>query len=170
VIDEQELITAQRKARGMVTAILGPRYQDSVDDILQQAALQVVRSIDTFRRECSLSTFLYVCAKRLTLMYLRDNRRDHHVLSISTFFEDGENFEHEFFTDRSLESKIIARNLLNSLLVEIPEKHARVLIKRYVLGFTAKEIGNQSGRRVEAVKGEGFRAIRRLRERREEIA
>ncbi len=73
------LIEAQRYARPCVTKLLGMRYRNDVDDVLQQAAINALRHAGDFRGDAQFRVWFTSIAKNAALMHLRANKRRHMV-------------------------------------------------------------------------------------------
>jgi RNA polymerase sigma-70 factor (ECF subfamily) len=129
--------------------VLGPGHPE-VPDVAQEAALGVLRGLETFRGECSMQHFACRVAV-LTGMNARRRERSQRFkaeqlgeLELAAG-SAGSSPEHRVLAQR-------AADALRALLDELPPAQAEVLCLHHMLGLTALEIAALAGAPLETVR------------------
>ena len=174
--EEARLIAAARKGDSaalnrLLELISGPVHRFSrgfcrdphdSEDLVQEVLVSLLRSLDTFRGESSLTTWSYTVARRACVRLRKRNSR-HAAL-------DDEPGAVELPADRSAEppARHERRRLgeaLERAISELPPAQRDVLVLRDVEGLPAAEVGRVLGLGERAVKSRLHRARLVLRER-----
>jgi RNA polymerase sigma factor (sigma-70 family) len=148
-----------------VKAIAGRRTPD-LEDIAQETLVAFVHALPAFRGECSVMHYASRIAVR-TAMAARRRRvaRDHRIDSLD------DNSEPEEQTAASPGDEAWAarrRELLRSLLDELPEVQADTLALRVALGYSMQEVADATSAPVNTVRSRLRLAKEALRRRIEE--
>ena len=81
------------------------------DDLAQEVFIEIFNSIDRFRGEAKISTWLYRISVNKSLNYIRDNKKRSLMKSIENFFTGEKNTQYEISDSESSEAEY---NLLNT--------------------------------------------------------
>lgn len=117
-MNEQELVKALKSGEESAYKTVVNNYQlnvyntcigilhdeDAAKDISQDVFIELFRSVNKFRGDSKISTWLYRIAINKSLNYVRDNKKHTIVRSIQRFFssnEREENIEIQDFSNRS---------------------------------------------------------------------
>ena len=110
------------------------RYSNDVDDLVQKVFLEFLSSLDRFRGDASIRTWLHRIARHVALHDLRSRkRRNHYVHAYAETVEQAE---------KSADGQVSARhhlNLIHGLLENIKEEFREVWVLREVMGFSVEE-------------------------------
>lgn len=174
--DEARLIAAARKGDAaamnrLLELVSGPAHRFSqgfcrdphdTEDLVQEVLISLMRSLDSFRGEASLSTWAYIVARRACVRLRKRNSRHVHL--------DDEPAAAERPADRAAEppARHERRRLgeaLRSAIESLPMAQREVLVLRDVEGLPAAEVGRVLGLGERAVKSRLHRARLALRER-----
>lgn len=132
----------------------------TADDLSQETFIEVIRSIDRFRGDASLATWIRKIAVSKCLMHLRSAWRNR-----ATLFRDlGENHP-------ATEPRIVGEAALSQVQIDLERALARlsdvsrvVVILHDIEGYTHREIAALMGKSVSFSKSQLARAHRRLRQ------
>lgn len=97
-----------RRVHSALFRILGSNAQ--MDDLMQEAFLEIFRSLKTFRGESSLGTWIDRCTVRVAYAYLSNKRRRVPQLELVPDVPDG---------DPSAEERVLAREAARRLYSEL---------------------------------------------------
>ncbi|HWS30494.1 MAG TPA: sigma-70 family RNA polymerase sigma factor [Clostridia bacterium] len=128
------------------------------EELTQETFYQALRSIDTFRGDCKVSTWLCGIAKRLWYKHLKKQRSD-------------APFEWAEKTNPSAEEEALARDAHITLMRhihELGEPTREVMYLRLSGGLTFREIGDVLGKTEVWARVTFYRAKERLEVRRNE--
>lgn len=166
-----EVLSKDRKATAaFVERFSGPVYgfvrrrlayrPEAVDDIVQEVFLAAWRSLDRFRGESSLQTWLLSIARHKVDDYHRRRARE-------ATWPDEIDFPDN--TDRSAGSwnleRVATQDRLESALEKLPEHYSLVLSLRYLEEQTVKQIADVIGKTEKSVERTLARAREQFRER-----
>lgn len=135
--------------------------RQDADDVTQEVFIEVFRSIDRFRSDAKISTWLYRIALNKSLNYLRDNRRHKNSLLIrdtvvvSSVPVSGES---PLETLQEKERKKILEQALDSL----PERQKTAFVLSKYEDLSYKQIGEVMKLSVSSVESLIFRAKKNL--------
>ncbi len=130
---------------------------DDADDLTQEVFLKVWRSMDRFRGESKLYTWLYRIATNACLTHLEKNKRFYNVS-----FDDVENqLQHELRQDPLFTAdEILLR--LQVALASLPDKQRAVFIMRYYDELSYAEIAEITGTSEGALKASYHHAAKKI--------
>lgn len=135
--------------------------RQDADDVTQEVFIEVFRSIDRFRSDAKISTWLYRIALNKSLNYLRDNRQHKNSLLIrdavvvSSVPVSGES---PLETLQEKERKKILEQALDSL----PERQKTAFVLSKYEDLSYKQIGEVMKLSVSSVESLIFRAKKNL--------
>jgi RNA polymerase sigma-70 factor, ECF subfamily len=146
------LLSRHEKAIGGVCyGVLGNR--EDAEDAAQEAFVQAVRAMKSFRMSSTFRTWLYRIAVNTCLNYRRRKRPVERWQDVS---------EHECAV-ASPESATLSRLFAAQALSQLMPKQRAIIILREVEGLTAQEIGEAMGWNEQKVRNELFKARQLLR-------
>ncbi|MBD3243463.1 MAG: sigma-70 family RNA polymerase sigma factor [Chitinivibrionales bacterium] len=146
----------------LVWRLLGPRDRHERDDAVQQVFIALFRSLDRFRYESSLDTWVYRIGTRVCMTLLRKRYRKR-VLQI----DPAASTEIEGVRDRSVspQEQLERREREEALYTALDrlDRHRRtVFVLAEIEGRELEEVARIIGRPVGTVKSRLFRARRDL--------
>lgn len=185
VLNDAELVDKAQEGDTGAIGELVSRYEDKVyslayrmvgnredaEDVLQDTFLNVVRSIGSFRKQSSFSTWLYRIASNAALTRLRKKSRKEktegefldEVYAVKQEAQSGQplsdwsvNPARKLLTEES-------RVIMEEAISELPEKYRTVFILRDVEGLPANEVAEILELSIPAVKSRLHRARMFLR-------
>lgn len=157
----------QEKIRACAWKMVGD--PNEIDDLTQETALRLIRSLPGFRARSSFATWVYQIAHNTCVdAYRRRSRAP--VIAAQLGSEEGElplaeQLVAEGTDPEALLEDSIAECYVEQALHELPEEYARIAALRLLDGWSNEEIASALGVSVDAVKGKLKRARARLRER-----
>lgn len=189
---DSKLVEMSRSGNKRALSVLLARYQPVIQrqlqrfpveaadrsDLVQDAMLQVIRRLDTFRGDAQFSTWLYRVTANAALMRMRSDRRRR-----QTSFDDHEpeaeaamhnvpatpGGEWALRVDQRVEEKH-RRDRLERALDELPEGYRDVVLEHYLEGAPLQELADRLGTTESSVRSRLHRARTVLRERLREAA
>ena len=148
------------------------RYADNAHDaadMAQEVFLKMFKTINSFRFESKLSTWIYRVATNTCLDIVKRQRRAASALPLGGFDdEDGNNFASEpadsrFMPDARLE-EAETKDVVNRAISELSDEYRTVVILRDIRGLSYDEIAEIVDCPVGTVKSRISRARKNLRE------
>ena len=140
------------------------RYLDSsadAEDVSQEVFIKAIESIDKFRGESSLKTWLYRITKNNCLNILRKKK----VLSLFGMYKDQE-LEFEIKDTAYSPSEILEKeefeNRFLKVLSKLPEKQRETFALRYFEEMPYEEISQLIGTSTGGLKANYFQAVKKL--------
>ncbi|MGM9805033.1 MAG: RNA polymerase sigma factor [Candidatus Aphodosoma sp.] len=130
---------------------------EDADDVLQNAYLKAWRSIDTFRGESSLSTWLYRIATNETLTFMAQQRMRNVMTSID--YEDLMLSRME--ADTYYDGDQMQRKFRQAVL-QLPEKQRLVFNMRYYDDMKYEQIAEITGTSEGALKASYHIAVKKI--------
>jgi RNA polymerase sigma-70 factor (ECF subfamily) len=132
---------------------------DDANDIAQEVFIEVYKTIDKFRNEAKISTWLYRISVNRSLNFLRDNKKHRETESYSeepikivgAFSEADETPESSYLNQERSE-------ILNKAIDSLPERQKTVFILNKKEALSAEEIGKVLGLSLKAVESLIIRA------------
>lgn len=121
------------RLRGAVRAIYGGEHAD-VDDVLQEALLAFIRTLPSFEGRSSVLHYAYRITVRVSLLARRRQRRRHDrvdLVEAPELVASGDELD-PFAEPR--------RNVLRTLLDELPSVQAETMAMRICLGMSLEEV------------------------------
>jgi RNA polymerase sigma factor (sigma-70 family) len=137
---DQEEIT--REYRGLVVAISHRMIQnpEMAKDAAQEAWMEILKSLHTFRGESKISTWIYIIASRVILKQARDEKV-YSIRYLSEYFRDGERespFEKE--TDKRRWVKEMCDKCLTGILHCLSNQDRLLYVLFDIAGLSYREI------------------------------
>jgi RNA polymerase sigma-70 factor (ECF subfamily) len=144
-----DLISRTRKGDNEAFSILVSRYKDQVaktvigmmgdcmeaDDVGQETFIRFYRSIDKFRGDSALGTYLTKIAMNLSLNELKKRKRNYSVFSDNQ--ESISEVHHSETTDQQETEDI--QDAVQVAIQELPIKFRTVIVLRMIEGYSTKE-------------------------------
>ena len=136
---------------------------DDANDIAQEVFIEVYRSIEKFRGDSNISTWLYRIATNRSLNYLRDNKK--------YYTDESYSQDPDYIKEVSSDSKSNPEentinneraNVLNKAIDSLPDKQKAVFILSKKDELTSIEISKILGLSVKAVESLMIRARKNL--------
>jgi RNA polymerase sigma-70 factor, ECF subfamily len=171
--NEKALITLLERYRPVIQRQLQRYPVDDADrsDLVQDALLQVIRKLGTFRGDSQFSTWLYRVTANAALMRLRSDRRrrqasfdDHcteaeQALALAVVMPGGE------WSERadSRYDQAQRRAKLERALSNLPDGYREVVIEHYLEGEALQDLADRLGTTESAVRSRLHRARTTLR-------
>jgi|LNFM01.1.fsa_nt_gb RNA polymerase sigma-70 factor (ECF subfamily) len=189
---DSKLVEMARKGNKRALSALLSRYQpviqrqllrfpvDAADraDLVQDAMMQVIRRLDSFRGDSQFSTWLYRVTANAALMRMRSDRRrrqtsfdDHEAEAESAMHNipSTPGGEWALRVDKRVEEKH-RRDQLEQALEELPENYRDVVLEHYLEGEPLQALADRLGTTESSVRSRLHRARTVLRERLREAA
>lgn len=141
-----------------LSRLLGPRDPD-YDDLAQQALIELVMSIDSFRAECPLDAWISILSARVVYRHLRRRKLERRL-----FVVDG----NETNLERATVPQVAARNLVRHIekhLESLDPKKAWAFVLHDVHGYDLQEIAQITASSVAAAQSRLVRGRRELHRR-----
>lgn len=161
----EEIVTAyERKIYNLAIRYVG-NEQDACD-MTQEVFLRIYRSIEKFKEECSLSTWIYRITANLCIDFIR---KDAAKSTVSLDVDDDAQ-EIQIASDdlasnpESALQNIELREAIQSSMNMLSDEHRQIIILRDVSGLTYQEIVDILGLEEGTVKSRLARARRKLRD------
>ena len=135
--------------------------KDEAEGVLQETFLRVLESLDTFRGDAQLGTWIYRIAANYALMRLRKRKRKFYTLD--EYHLDGERDYAAF--NRSIEENPEAmlhnselRRAMDEAIETLPPKFKSAFVLKDIQGFSLKEVADILDMNVATVKTHIHRA------------
>ena len=136
------------------------RQSSEIDDLVQQVLMKFLSSLDRFKGDSSLRTWLLGIARNVALREIRTtSRRNHYVQKYAESVER---------TQGNLEERLVARHELDHILhiidgLDVPFREVWLL--REMSGCSARDVADILEVEVATVRTRHFRARKQLMER-----
>jgi RNA polymerase sigma-70 factor (ECF subfamily) len=140
--------------------LLGARDPDR-EDLVQQALIDLVLSLERFRGECPLDAWAAVIAARAAYKHIRRRKIERRLFVLT----DSETFDR---ADKSASGAALLRNSIRhveKLLGDMDENRAWTFVLHDVHGFSLKEISDITKASVAAVQSRLVRGRKEMHER-----
>jgi RNA polymerase sigma factor (sigma-70 family) len=127
------------------------REHPEVEDLAQEAALNVLDALPQYQGECSVLHF----ARRVAVLTAMNARRRHGATKRTLLRPSGSDVENLPAAQPGPEAAVAIRTAttaVRELLTTLPEPQAEVLALHCVLGFTTTEIASSAGVPLETVR------------------
>jgi RNA polymerase sigma-70 factor (ECF subfamily) len=125
--------------------------QEDVEDLTQEVFLAVVRSLSSFEKASTFSTWLYaIINHKVSDYYRRRGRRE----DMERLF-----YEQEARLSRDPQPKAEDRAVVRQVLLRLPEQYRDAILLRFAEGLAFKDIAKSLGLSLEATKSLYRRAI-----------
>jgi len=137
------------------------------EDVAQEAFVKISRSLDGFRGESQLSTWIYRIATNAAMDHLRRPSAKQFFHPASDMSDDDEGYEQMIADGSPLHDTLLIRKdmsaCIRGLVNDLPEQYRTVLVLSDLEGFTNAEIGDVLGLSLDTVKIRLHRARLRLK-------
>lgn len=138
------------------------------EDVAQEALVKVSRSLDAFRGESRLSTWIYRIATNTAMDHLRRPSVKYTTLQGDGATDDGGDRDDDLIVDGApLHDTLLIRKDMNEcirgLVNDLPENYRTVLVLVDLEGFTNAEAGDVLGLSLDTVKIRLHRARMQLK-------
>lgn len=168
--DAFEALVTRHERRAFAIAMDIVRQREDAEDVVQTAFLSALEHLNAFRGDSTFGTWIARIATNTALKVLRKRRGLPIAAAPASEAEEGEIAHPEFVADWALEPGALAerseaRALIESALVDLPEKHRLVFVLRDVAGLSVAETARELGISEANVKVRLLRARLALRER-----
>jgi RNA polymerase sigma-70 factor, ECF subfamily len=141
------------KIVGYLSRLVG---ESEAEDVAQEAFIKIGRSLDGFRGESQLSTWIYRIATNAAMDYLRRPSTRQSARQTTCTIEYEENFEDSIVDAAPLHDTLLIRkdmtDCIRGLVKDLPENYRTVLELADLEGFSNPEIGNVLGLSLDTVK------------------
>lgn len=127
--------------------------ESDAKDVVQEVFLRVINSLDTFRNDSNVKTWLLRIAHNCIVDSFRRRRRE--VTSLSNY---------DIASDENMQENVETILTLSSLLSELKDNYRKVVILRHVENLSVQETGKILGWSANKVRITDHRAIIKLRE------
>jgi RNA polymerase sigma-70 factor (ECF subfamily) len=135
---------------------------DDADDIAQEVFIKVIQSIDTYRGDSSLKTWLYRITVNHSISYIRKQKiKGFFGLKSKDTIDELELIDRQPHPDKLLEHKELNEKFINSL-AKLPEKQRETFALRYFDDLTYEQISNMLNVSVGGLKANYFHAVQKL--------
>lgn len=141
--------------------LMGDATAADVEDVLQDTLLAALRTLDRFRGDCSLRTWLCAIARHKVQDHIRRQQRSRKRLSPGSL----DDLSEVAGGVSSVEAQVGQQLALEQALRTLPEDYRAVLVGKYMEGFTVGELARVMGRSEKSVESLLTRARVTLRER-----
>ena len=126
------------------------------EDVAQETFVKVSRSLESFRGESQLSTWIYRIATNTAMDHLRKPSTKRSARQTSGAEEDEDYYEDTVVDSAPLHDTLLIRKDMNDcirgLVNDLPENYRAVLVLADLEGFTNAEIGDVLGLSLDTVK------------------
>jgi RNA polymerase sigma-70 factor, ECF subfamily len=130
---------------------------EDADDALQNTFIKCWKSIEGFRKESALYTWLYAIATNEALMLIRKRSQlaETPIEDMATILSNSSEGNTYFDGDE-------AETLLQNAIQKLPEKQRTVFLLKYYDELSYEEIGEITGTSVGALKASYFHAVKKI--------
>jgi RNA polymerase sigma-70 factor (ECF subfamily) len=132
-----------------------------VEDVLQETMLAALRTLDRFRGDCSLFTWLCAIARHKVQDHIRRQQRLRNRISS----EPLDDLRETTGCVSDVGGRVAQQQALEQALGTLPEDYRAVLVGKYIEGFTVSELARVMARSEKSVESLLTRARSALRER-----
>ncbi|MFN4766673.1 MAG: RNA polymerase sigma factor [Ignavibacteria bacterium] len=140
-------------------AIRYMRDDEDAKDITQEAFIKAYQSLNTFRGESHIRTWLYAITRNLCLNAIEKKKRQGHLTRIDTY--DQFDIPADEQTD-SIVMKSEFSEFFADCMSILPEKQRETFILRHVEELSYEEISQMLGTSIGGLKANYFQAIQKL--------
>ena len=149
-------------------AVKAVRDLDQADDIAQETILRAFTRLHTFRGDARFSSWLYMVASNCIRMHLRSRRRrgalrlDDHVTQVETSNHNVLELPQKLPDEEVIDGQTFGA--IESAMSQLPPQYGSILRLWVEDGLDLKEIHEESGLSIAAIKSRLHRARRRLKD------
>ena len=130
---------------------------EDADDALQNTFIKCWKSLEGFRKESALYTWLYAIATNEALMLIRKRNQlaETPIDDMAAILSNSSEGNTYFDGDE-------AETILQNAIQKLPEKQRTVFLLKYYDELTYEEIGEITGTSVGALKASYFHAVKKI--------
>lgn len=135
------------------------RDDEDAKDITQEAFIKAYQSLNTFRGESHIRTWLYAITRNMCLNALEKKKRRGHITRIDTYEQfdiPAEEHSDSLITDSEFSS------FFADCMSILPEKQRETFILRHVEELSYEEISQMLGTSIGGLKANYFQAVQKL--------
>lgn len=160
-----EIIVNKYKSRVYSYIFLMVKNQQLAEDILQDTFVKVIKSLKTgkYNDNGKFVSWVMRIAHNLAVDYFR---KEKYLNTISNDNVDFDLFNSKKFSDSTIEEDIISNQItsdLKSLIEELPKEQHQVIMMRFYMKLSFKEISEQTGVSINTALGRMRYALINLR-------
>lgn len=173
-VSEAELVAKMQQGDELAFSEVITRYEAMVarvvigmlgntaeaEDVGQETFIRFWRSIESYRHEAKISTFLTRIAVNLSINELRRRSRRYEQMQRM----DDKPFQHDVADSENVFERMDMQELLTQALEKIDYRQRSVVILRMVEGFSTKETAQMFGIPIGTVLSRLSRALDKLKE------
>ncbi|AXC15354.1 RNA polymerase sigma-54 factor RpoN [Acidisarcina polymorpha] len=167
-LDDIEGVMRIYRGRILRYAMFAVRDRDAAETITQECFLKAYRARESFRGECSLSTWLMQIAVNLVRDYARSKQFQFWKRAQSSAIDVAEVTEFLAHPSASAETGLLARERLKSVwaaVEKLSKMQREVFVLRFVEEMELLEIAAVMGMKESTVKSHLYRALNTVRTR-----
>lgn len=153
---------AMDRARKQAVSLLCPRFASGVDDVVQDAMVNVHLHLREFRGASAFATWLHVVVLNCARMYMRKHRRDYLVFDLDVLAAMPASRMDN--ADIALIRRV-QREKIEAALETLTPRRRKVFVGHAAYGYTLEELGQLCGVSANNMKGSLFHARKKLRQR-----
>jgi len=143
------------------------KNRKDAEDVAQDVFIEVFRSIQSFRGDAKLSTWLYRIAVRKSIDFLRRKKRQARFRQLTSMFYEYNTDELPQFTDLDMPDRDVInkerRELLDRAIARLSVDQQTAIVLNKLQDYSYKETAEIMGRSVSSVESLLFRGTRNLR-------
>ena len=137
------------------------RHQEDAEDVMQETMMAMARSLPSFKGESSVSTWMYIIARRFCYKQHANNQRN----SASQYEElYGDSTGHSRISPADLVQQVETWESVSAAIKKLSPNFREVFVLRDIEELSAKEVASVIGIGERAVKSRLHRARAKLRE------
>ncbi|MDD5361589.1 MAG: sigma-70 family RNA polymerase sigma factor [Ignavibacteria bacterium] len=133
---------------------------DDADDITQEVFLKLYKSLNDFRGDSSLFTYLYKIAINYSLNHLKKNKKKYEREKFLD--EDSHNIKDENADTEALVDKSEKEKLLKEAILILPAQQRAVFSLRFYEELSYEDIGKILDKSVGGLKANYFHAFKKI--------
>ncbi len=165
-LDDIEGVMRLYRGRILRYAMFAVRDRDAAETITQECFLKAYRARESFRGDCSLSTWLMQIAVNLVRDYARSKQFQFWKRAQSSAIDVSEVTEFLRHPGSSAEAGVLAREKLKSVwsaVEKLSKMQREVFLLRFVEEMELREIADLMGMKESTVKSHLYRALNSVR-------
>jgi RNA polymerase sigma-70 factor (ECF subfamily) len=165
-LDDIEGVMRLYRGRILRYAMFAVRDRDAAETITQECFLKAYRARESFRGDCSLSTWLMQIAVNLVRDYARSKQFQFWKRAQSSVIDVSEVTEFLRHPGSSAEAGVLAREKLKSVwsaVEKLSKMQREVFLLRFVEEMELREIADLMGMKESTVKSHLYRALNSVR-------
>lgn len=150
---------AYARARCVARSILYPNHEANVDDVVQEAMINVFNHLKDFREEAAFETWVHAIVRNAALMYLRKNNR--YVVFDLTLVDNYRAGKAD--SPDAAYAAVELRERFDKAIKHLTRRRRRAFVGRVIDGYNAKEMAKLYGEKVTSIKQAVFHARNKVK-------